>query len=362
MFTPSRLTLARKRRGMTKMALASAAHVGVRTVVAYESGELEPSAEAVSALAQTLAFPPEFFSRPEVEDPPRDSASFRAFSHMTAGQRDAALSAGTLAMEVAEWVNRRFQLPAPSVPSLAPFEPEAAAEALRAEWGLGERPIRNTLDLLELHGVRVFSLPADCASVNAFSLWRRDIPYVFLTTARSGERGRFDAAHELGHLVLHRNGGPRGRLAEAEANRFAAAFLMPRGSVLASGARFPSLDSLVKLKKGWLVSVAALAHRLREVGLVTEWHYRTLCIEIAQRGYRKDEPAGIPREISQVLTKVFTALREERLTGMAVARDLAIHPTELSDLVFGLAMVLLPGGATGGSKERGGRRPGLRLA
>jgi Zn-dependent peptidase ImmA (M78 family) len=88
----------------------------------------------------------------------------------------------------------------PNVPNMHSLEPEVAAQALRAEWGLGERPIQNMLHLLEANGVRVFSLPRDNASVNAFSVWHGAIPYVFLTTDKSGERGRFDCAHELGHL------------------------------------------------------------------------------------------------------------------------------------------------------------------
>ncbi len=70
---------------------------------------------------------------------------------------------------------------------------------------------------------------------------------MFLSTDKSGERGRFDAAHELGHLVLHgEHEDPRREdeisqrpCAEAEANRFAAAFLMPRSSVLARGLYAP---------------------------------------------------------------------------------------------------------------------------
>lgn len=45
--------------------------------------------------------------------------------------------------------------------------------------------------------------------IDAFSLWRDDRPYIFLNTSKSAERSRFDAAHELGHLVLHRQGTPR---------------------------------------------------------------------------------------------------------------------------------------------------------
>ena len=66
-------------------------------------------------------------------------------------------------------------------------------------------------------------------------------------------------------------------------------------------------------KQNWLVSVAALVHRLRSLDLISEWHYRTLCIQMSQLGYRKNEPEGIPRESSQVLSKLFGALRDEEV-------------------------------------------------
>ena len=62
MFTPSRLTLARKRRGLMKNKLAELVGVTGRSISAYEAGESEPSEATVDALASTLRFPKEFFS------------------------------------------------------------------------------------------------------------------------------------------------------------------------------------------------------------------------------------------------------------------------------------------------------------
>ena len=33
--------------------------------------------------------------------------------------------------------------------------------------------------------------------MDAYSFWRRGVPYVFLNTMKSAERSRMDAAHEL---------------------------------------------------------------------------------------------------------------------------------------------------------------------
>lgn len=358
MFNPSRLALARRRRGMTKIRLAEAVGVTPRSITGFESltaAAITPSSQTIEALGRALGFPAEFFHGDDLVEPLKESASFRALTSMSAGERDAALAAGALAFELAAWIGARFDLPRPAIPDLRGSTPEAAAAAARAQWGLGELPVSNMVHLLEAKGVRVFSLTQECKEVDAFSVWEGEVPFTFLNTMKTGERSRFDAAHELGHLTLHRHGGPGGRNAEIEADRFASAFLMPEGSVLAVGVRNPRVDQLIKLKKRWKVSTMALTHRLNALGMISEWHYRHLCIDLSRRGLRTSEPEGIARETSQVLEKVFAALREEGVTKADVARELRVYPADIDAIVFGLVMSAIDGGVSGGSSVR--RRP-----
>jgi Zn-dependent peptidase ImmA (M78 family) len=213
--------------------------------------------------------------------------------------------------------------------------------------------------LLEAKGVRVYSLAIDAAEVDAFSMWRRDRPFVFLNTLKSAEHGRFDAAHELGHLILHRHAAPNGQEAERDANAFASALLMPSASVRAHAPRFATIDNLMRLKKIWDVSLAPMTYRLHKLDLLSEWHYRKLYIEISSRGFRKEEPDGGPREISQVLQKVFAALRKEGVSKEEIAEALRVHPKDIDELVFGLALTSLNGVPQ--SSDRGRARPALRL-
>lgn len=338
-FNPSRLILARKRRGLSKTSLADAANLSFRSIRYYESGEVEPSEEAVQSLADALRFPLHFFYGADIEEISCDAASFRSLSTMTASERDASLAAGALSVAVSRWIDKEFELPTPTVPSLRNFDPETAARALREEWRLGEKPIKNLVHLLEVHGVRVFSLPVDSASVDAFSVWHDKKPYVFLNPMKSGERGRMDAAHELGHLTLHGHGIPRSRQSELEADRFAAAFLMPAKDVFAHIPREQmTVKTIHRMKSRWQVSAIALVHRLRVLQVLTEWQYRTLCIELSSDGYRRMEKDGIPRETSQVFAKVFSSLREEGKSRGVIARDLLISSEELDLLLVGLVI------------------------
>jgi Zn-dependent peptidase ImmA (M78 family)/transcriptional regulator with XRE-family HTH domain len=371
MFNEKRFTLARRRRGMTKKMLAG--HVGVseRSITGYESGTQEPELPTLRKISEALRFPEAFFFGDDPELLTPDVASFRSLSKMSAKQRDSALGAGSVALMLNDWIESKFDLPSPDLPDLGrehtgidaeknllvvdesdeypshagSQDPEAAAEMLRAHWGLGELPIKNMIALLESKGVRVYSLAIDAKEVDAFSMWSGGKPFVFLNTYKSAEHCRFDAAHELGHLVLHKHGQPQGPELEREANAFASALLMPRASVLANAPRTATLPTLIKHKKYWSVSVAALNYRLHALGLTTDWIYRTLCIQLAEAGFRKKEPEGVPHEKSLLLEKVFSALRQEGTSKASVASQIDIGPEEINELTFGLMLNVLSGGS-----------------
>lgn len=327
-------------------ALADAIGKSPRSISAYES-DLEPPSEVLEQIADVLGFPLAFFSRSDIDTPLADAVSFRALSKMSAIERDRALTQGALALELNNWIEQRFDLPASQLPDLSQeTDPEAAAASLRQQWQLGEAPIKNMIHLLESKGVRVYSLAVDSLNVDAFSYWHDETPMVFLNTRKSAERSRFDAAHELGHLLLHRHARKEEtRLAEDEANRFASALLMPRAGTLARAPRFVTIQTLIDRKKHWIVSVAALNHRLHSLGVTNDWQYRHLSSEIGKRGYRTDEPDPATRESSQLLSKVLAALREDSLSQRYIAQELSYPPKELEQLIFGLTMTALEGGA-----------------
>lgn len=349
---PSRLRLARQRRGMTMTALAQASGYTTRSIGGFERGEREAPAEATQRLAEVLGFPVAFLCGDDLDELQPEGASFRSLSTMSSAQRDSVIAAGTLATTLETFLTQRFNLPASDLPDLDGDDPEIAASALRAHWQLANRPIPNVVHLLEAKGVRVFSLAEDCVTVDAFSIWHRNIPFVFLNVLKSGERGRFDAAHELGHLVLHRHGSPEGRVAEEQANRFASAFLMPRPSVIAEAPLVPNLPSLLRLKAKWKVSIAAMVRRLFDVGVIRQWHYDRLNIEIAKRGWRKTEPQAIERETSRLLDQTFKELRQDGIDHSVLARSLKLSPDDLSALIFGLTLASVPGGVRKGVSPR----------
>jgi Zn-dependent peptidase ImmA (M78 family)/DNA-binding XRE family transcriptional regulator len=342
MFKPGRLELARMRRRYTARILAEEAGISPVTLSRIENSKQEPDEETITKLVRVLRYPREFFFMDEIDGVDVEAASFRSLTAMSARERDAALASGMLALEIADWINARFNLPKPDLIDLE-YQNDSvnAARALRQYWSIGEKPIGNLIKLLEAKGVRVFSLAENTRNVDAFSYWRNGEPFIFLNTIKSAERSRFDAAHELGHLVLHKHGGPGGRDAEHQANLFASSFLMPQADIEARIPYVTALSELKVAKRRWGVSLAALSYRLHKLGRLTDWQYRSYCIQI-EREFGKVEPNGIERERSALWQMVLAELWKDGITRHHIADQLNLPREELDTLLFGLMGETVP--------------------
>ena len=337
MFNPVRLELARQRRRYTAKSLCAQANISTVTLSRIVNGKQSPDEKTIQRLSSALDFPKIFFSLGDVDTIDVSSASFRSLAAMTARERDAAVAAGALAYMMNDWVAERFSLPSVDLLDLSyERDPTLAARLLRQHWSIGERPIGEIIGILETKGVRIYSLAENTKNVDAFSCWRNEEPYVFLNTFKTTERSRFDAVHELGHLVLHRHGGPKqGRQAEVEANAFASSFLMPRADVIATLPFVTNLSQIIDAKKRWGVSALALAVRLHRLAVITDWQYRTFCIQIRQN-FGNSEPDGLPPERSKVWQTVLTEMWKEGVSKHHIARQLQLPYAELENLLFGL--------------------------
>ena len=116
--------------------------------------------------------------------------------------------------------------------------------------------------MLEAAGVLVLRLPETSQSVDAFSAHLPTRPVVLLNPAKGdAARARFDAAHELAHLVMHFDASPGSRIVEKEA-------ALVRCRVPDAGRRdrdeLPhrlDWEKLHLLKQRWGVSLKALVYR-----------------------------------------------------------------------------------------------------
>lgn len=346
---PKQITFARIRRRLTKAQLAKELDITSRSLQNYETGASSPDPETLAKIAKLLNFPQQFFyldeDMPEIKE---HAVSFRKLSKMSEAMKGCTFAACAIAFKVNEWIEGRFNLPQADLPDLSDLEPEEAAATLRRMWGLGNAPIPNMIHLLESKGIRVFSLAEEAREVDAFCTWYEGKPFIFLNTIKSAERSRFDSAHELGHLVRDlytmQHGQVHGPEMERQADAFGAAFLMPKESVVANQPPICTIKYLMKLKHYWGVSLAALAYRFSSLGLVSEWNYRNLCIEMAKNGYRTNEPEPMKRETSQLLTKVLDILHERKQGRHEIAQSLSLSVDEINALTFQLTRLSVVSG------------------
>ncbi len=341
-FSKERLKLARQRRGLFASELAGRMNVTAATVSRWEQGKAEPKESHIEALAEILDFPRSYFFGTAPAS--LHQAIFRSLGRMSARQRDMVLASGSQAVELDRYLDQRYDRPASHVPDCRDLAPDKAAALVRAEWGLGYQAIKNVVHVLEAHGVRVYSLAHDGTEIDAFSDWQGSVPFVFLNTQKTAERGRMDAAHELGHLVLHAhtNGGTT-RVHEAEAQAFAAAFLMPEVPFLASAPRHVTPDAVLEAKQHWGVSAVAYIYRLHKLGRLPEWLYQSLCVHFKSR-YPRSEPGPVrPRETSQILEKIFSVGVDGAVASRAaIARELRMPRYDLDAVTFGLVLSASP--------------------
>ena len=164
---------------------------------------------------------------------------------------------------------------------------EEAARELRKSWGVPRGPITSVIELVQSAGVVVelFDFSTDKIDALAIGGGTR-VPFVFLNRVFPPDRRRLSLAHELGHLVMHREIRDT---VEDEAWAFAAEFLVPAGEI--SGKLYPlNIERLAELKLKWMVSMQALLKRAKTLNQINDRYAQFLWMRLGQCGFRKTEP------------------------------------------------------------------------
>lgn len=361
--SPERVRIARQREGLTVSRFAERAGVTSRTVGSWES-EGAP-ASRVSLLATVLGMPEAYFSPAEIEVVDESRAYFRARRQTPQSLLARACALGSLGTSFYAEVTRLLRVPALALPDPAPtWSPVEAAQALRGAWRLSESVVPNLVQLAEAHGVRVMGLPLGENAVDAYSFWGEDErPYIFLSRSKTPERARFDLAHELGHLMLHRSDisgdAKTDRQLEREADLFAAEFLIPRALVRGVVGPSPSLEAVLELKTATGVSAMAGERAVYDAGRLSEWMHRQMQAALRSRGFANGEPgSALVFERSRVFDVLLDHLRNKGMTPRTWARQIGVRPDDVAAFTLGQALASLAGGE---NKSDTGKPPSLRL-
>lgn len=356
-FEPKRLQQARFLRGMTLAELGSAIDVTRQSLSLFENGERAPSHDTLERLSDVLRVPMEFFLRPQgtTEQAPRTLVHYRSQRRTRDVLREqnrasAILDIGTAILDsFEEYVDYEptdlYSVGMDvDVLTMSMDQIEDVAARARRYLGLGDGPISDVSLLVENQAVLLMRASLS-DGMDGLSAWYGKRAVIVVSDSATYARDRMNIAHEFGHLVLHRELDHHGeldhetfKLVEAQAWRFAGAFMLPAKSFLGEVYSI-SLDALVALKKKWGVSVAAMIRRFRDLGLVDENQNRYLNIQLRQRGWQREEPGDDrPRETSRLFFKTAQVIADN--SGISIAdfaessrlpRDVLASALELSE-------------------------------
>lgn len=351
-FRKERLRAAREARSLTGAALAELADVTRSAISQYERGEQTPSPLVLQKIADALNLPQRHFlcEIGEVQSP----VFYRSFASALKRSRSRAERRLEWLNEIVNYLASAVEFPEVNIPDasvdcdvlqLENDEIDGIATKVRRAWGLGDGPISNVVRLAEKNGIVVSRQFLDSEKLDAFSYWPNFEynPLVVLSTDKEcSVRSRFDLAHEIGHLVLHRHIKQRQltnskefKRIEAQANRFAGAFLLPSQTFL-SEIYSLTLEAFVAQKSRWRTSVALMIKRCEDTGVFTDDTSYRLWINLGRRGWRKREPLDdeIPIEEPVYLKRCIELLTTTGPSAIdTILSQLPWSPTEIETLL-----------------------------
>lgn len=340
-FVGERLVQARELRGMTQSELAArikrpssdgAARLTRAAIAHYEGGLATPSPSVLTQLQVSLGVEPGFFARRATGE--LLPASFRSLRSAPALERRRARQVAQLVHDVVDVLNSAVRLPQWQSLHIrtAGMAPDEAAAAARKTWGVPLGPIPDVVRVLERAGCVCAVTSTTAPEVDAFSVPFDPTPVLMLSAVKGKrDRSRFDAAHEAGHLLLHRDSPKEIKVQEAEAHAFAAAFLMPADQIRNELPDHADWQLLAELKQRWGVSLGSLVKRCSDLRRIDTAQYTSAMKYMSMRGWRKQEPVDLgPCEEPKLLRE---AMKAAGLGVPGIAEALRLPAADLEELL-----------------------------
>ena len=325
-FQIERLSQALAVRRLSQTQLASMVGVSPTTISKWRSGQQSPEADALDRLASIINVSPEWFTRQKPIGMSLPLFRSNASAHVAARQMlEARLEwAQDIAISLSEFVD----FPVVKLPEYKFTDPEEissgdieqAAIDCRDLWRLGRSAIPDLALAVEGAGAILVREETGVAQIEGVSTWSSSSvlnrPIILLSADKGNAfRSRFDLAHEIGHLILHKHipratERERHKLMEQQAHRFAGAFLLPAESFSGEIRTPVTLDSLLLLKQRWGISVAAIIMRLQALRIIDDEDKQTLFKRRSARWGMKSEPGDDTRSPEQprLLQRTITLL------------------------------------------------------
>lgn len=357
----------RETRMMTAKKLSVESGVSQSTISKVERGGATLTEEVAAKLAVALSTTPEVLMGGA--DHVESAVFFRSMSAASKSARAAQDARSEMVDAIVSELDAILDFPSFDVPAtgagsvdeISEADIERAAIELRDAWGLGNGPIANLVASAEAHGVVVCMFPFGVETLDALSRMGSTSRPVAMVNTELGNafRWRFDVAHELGHMVLHR--GIPGidtvpsdvrRVVESQGHRFAGAFLLPEESFRESLVGL-SLEDFKMVKPTWGVSIQAMVRRAYDLGLLDESQYTSRQVSISRKRWRKSEPYDgdrMPESPTLLRTCVSLAVREGLLDVKVLMARCGV-PEDVFEDVVGVPRGFVASGGFGSASK-----------
>ena len=308
-FNGQRLRQARLYKGLSINDLAELLGVSKQAISQYETSNVTPDFDKMRIITNKLNFPSSYFFQEDSFDINAKTTYFRALLSANKNARlQQVVKIKHLAM-IYEILSNYLEFPQLNIPDISEFlnsdeiDYDAIAQKVREYWGISKKPIEDFPYLLEKNGIIVASYPVSQDNIDAYSqkinIDGQDKFIIVLSDDKnSAVRSNFDAAHELGHILLHDWNLDLEELSredfkkqEKQANNFAAAFLLPKETFLKDVSLYPrDLKYYIELKRKWKVSISAMLIRANKLGVINDNQYQYLMKQMAFNKWRQNEP------------------------------------------------------------------------
>lgn len=320
----TRLKHARKLAGVSLQQLSDLLQnkVTKQSLSKYEQGVMKPGIDILMSIAKALSVKPEYFLKQSVLE--LGEVSFRKRAALPRSIED------SIVEKARDYVERYLELEDllgihvtfknPLKLDLIPNKEQVkqAAEKLRKEWELGTSPIPNLVEVLEMKGVKV-QLVEESDHFDGFAAFSENhIPIVVINTlGRQVERIRFTIIHELAHIILNLSNDivQDKKLVEEYCHYFSSCFLLPESALvqrIGSSRTYIAINELIQLKEQFGISIKAIVHRLRTIGVINDTYYQKWMVYMSKKYGSKNEPGQYRGEEKKVQMEmlIYRALSE----------------------------------------------------
>ncbi len=309
------VTFVREYKGVSQTELSS--HIqglSQSNLSKYEKGVGQLSDEVKQRIIDFLGFPEGFYEQTIYNKV--ENAEYRKKAGLTKQKKDYIDLSNKLIGYIIDQMSESVEFPTFNLKTLdleEGYTPRQVAQFTRKYMGILQGPIKDICSLLERYGIIIVEQEYDDRFDGVSFFTDKGFPVIVINKNVSNDRKRLNIAHESGHLIMHLASDiavPAIRDKEQEAFEFAAEFLMPEDEIRNSLENL-KLSYLFPLKQTWLVSMAAIIRRAKELGCLTKDRYTYFNVELSRKGYKKNEPGYVYIDTPHVFNEAYTLFKTE---------------------------------------------------